>query len=311
MKEMKKIFVLCLASFLIGQTILAQPETSAPVEIPDPVLVWRNVETVKGSDGNPYIGITLGISNYAQFPAILFAKDSTLPPCGSNTAASRAWLRVYDAQSNKEINNYCRMNTASELRTFSFNVKRENLPSRVYVVVDDRAAKKTYKSNCINPMNGEACASAPIINGGNINIGKGIEKIRPHQFEVLQPDLVITNIWVSEDNNRVTVRVKNNCKGDVTASFPVNLYIHETADPKSKVLFGQARKITAKLTAGVTGYVEFDISQFSKGKDIFATNSYEILVDSGNYIEETNEKNNTITSKVKTIDITVDLCSGK
>ncbi len=266
------------------------------------------MEIVKGSDGNPYIGITLGIYNYAQFPAILFTRDSSLPPCGTTAAAARAWLRVYDAQSNKEIYTYCGMNSPSELRTFSFNVKRENLPARVYVVIDDRAAKKTYKSNCINAANGEACTSMPVINGGNINVGKEIGKIHPKQFEILIPDLIITNVWVSEDNNRITVRVKNNCKGDVAGSFPVNLYIHETADPKSKVLFGQARKITAKLTAGVTGYVEFDISQYSKGKDIFATNSYEILVDSGNYISEANEKNNTITSKIKTIDITVDPC---
>jgi hypothetical protein len=49
------------------------------------------------------------------------------------------------------------MNSPSELRTFSFNAKREDLPHQVYVVVDDRAAKKIYKSNCIKTANGEPC----------------------------------------------------------------------------------------------------------------------------------------------------------
>ncbi len=158
---MKKLFTFCLASFFITQTILAQRESARPVppptKFPDPVLIWKAVEPVKGSDGNPYIGITLGIYNYAQFPAILFTRDSTLPPCGATVAAARAWLRVYNAQTNQEIYNYCGMNSPSELRTFSFNVKRENLPAQVYVVVDDRAAKKTYKSNCIKTANGKPC----------------------------------------------------------------------------------------------------------------------------------------------------------
>src|SRR5689334_12577002 len=119
---MKKLFTLCLASFLITQTILAQRESTLTT-FTNPILIWKSVEPVKGSDGNPYIGITLGIYNYVHFPAILFTRDSTLPPCGSNVAAARAWLRIYDAQSNKEIYNYCGMNSPSELRTFSFNVK--------------------------------------------------------------------------------------------------------------------------------------------------------------------------------------------
>ena len=47
----------------------------APVatRIPNPVLVWRGLDVnVKGSDGQPYIGLSLGVSNYVEFPAPLF-----------------------------------------------------------------------------------------------------------------------------------------------------------------------------------------------------------------------------------------------
>jgi hypothetical protein len=314
---MKKLFTLCLASFLITQTILAQRESSRPVppstKIPDPVLVWGGLDTsVKGSDGNPYIGITLGIYNYAQFPAMLFTRDSTLPPCGTTVAAARAWLRVYDAQGNKEIYIHCGLNSPTEMRTFSFNVKRENLPRRIYVVIDDRAARKSYKSNCINAANGEACTDSPIINANNIKIGKGIEKINPEALKLLKPDLRVTDIYASDDNNLVTVIIKNNCKGEVTASFPVSLYIRENYDPKSKTVFSRTRTMNTKLPAGYSTPVEFNISEFSKGKDIFNTYVFEILIDSANLIDESKETNNTVTFKGKKVSNFPELpCDGK
>src|SRR5262249_2153616 len=41
--------------------------------------------------------------------------------------------------------------------TFSFNIRRDNLPQQVYVVIDDRASKKAYRSNCVQTRNGESC----------------------------------------------------------------------------------------------------------------------------------------------------------
>jgi hypothetical protein len=315
---MKRLFFSCtlLIVFLsFALSVFAQRTTERPVsktESPNPVLEWRSVNVnAKGSDGKPYIEITVGITNYTQFADALFVRAPELPPCDDNKNASRTWLLIYNAQSGQQIYSYCGLGKAVDLRTLSFLIAREKLPAEIYVVLEDRAARKTYQSNCVNAMNGKPCSTSATINAGNITIGK-IDKINPAQFKVLKPDLLITHIWVSDDNNRLTVRLKNNCKGDVGASFPLNLYVREGYDQKSKTVFSQARTVNTKLPAGFSTDMEFDISQFSKGNNIFANYVFEILIDSGNYIDESKETNNKITFKGKTVNLFPDLpCDGK
>ncbi|HLM59068.1 MAG TPA: hypothetical protein VK422_23390, partial [Pyrinomonadaceae bacterium] len=120
----------------------------AELKVPRPLLNWRGLDaTVKGSDGKPYVGITLGVTNYAAFPSILFERAPELPPCGENRSAARSWLRVFDVATRKEIYNYCALAGPSEMRTFSFNVARAALPSGVYVVLEDRATGRRHSSN--------------------------------------------------------------------------------------------------------------------------------------------------------------------
>jgi hypothetical protein len=140
----------------------------APVaaRIPNPVLVWKGLDVnVKGSDGNSYIGLSLGVSNYAEFPALLFTSAPELPACGENKAAARAWLRVFDAKTNKLLYSFCGMASSTEMRTFSFNMERAQLPAEVYVVLEDRAAKKTFQSNCLKTADGKPCAAVLIVAG--------------------------------------------------------------------------------------------------------------------------------------------------
>jgi hypothetical protein len=306
----RKLFscILLILFFSIGKDALAQRTK----EIPNPVLEWKSVNAnAKGSDGKPYIEITVGITNYIQFTDVLFARAPELPPCGNNKNASRTWLLVYNAQSKQQIYSHCAIGKAADLRSLSFLVEREKLPAEIYILLEDRAGKKTYQSNCINAMNGKPCSTSATFNAGNITVGK-IDKINPAQFKVLKPDLIVTNIWFSDDNNRLTFRLKNNCKGDVSASFPINLYVRENYDVKSKTLFSQAKSVNTKLPAGSSTDVEFDISQFSKGSNIFANYVFEILLDSGNYIDEMKETNNKVTFKGKTVNLFPELpCDGK
>jgi hypothetical protein len=307
--------ILLITFLIVGKEALAQRTTERPAgktEIPNPVLEWRSVNAnAKGSDGKPYIEITVGITNYSQFSDVLFARAPELPPCGDNRNASRTWLLIYNAQSKQQIYSYCAIGKAVDLRSLSFMVAREKLPAEIDVVLEDRAGKKTYQSNCVNTMNGKSCSTSATINAGNITVGK-IDKVNPAQFNLLKPDLLITNIWFSDDNNRLTVRLKNNCKGDVGASFPVNLYVRESYDSKSKTVFTQAKTVNTKLPAGFSTDIEFDISQFSKGSNIFANYVFEILLDSGNYIDESKETNNKTTFKGKTVNLFLELpCDGK
>ena len=163
---MKKL--LCMMALITCAAISAEAQRTdpdaggrpAPVasRIPNPVLFWRGLDVnAKGSDGKPYVGITLGVSNYVEFPAQFFRPAPELPACGENKAASRAWLRVFDAKTKKELYSYCAMTSSTEMRTFSFNVERARLPAEVYVALEDRAGKKTYQSNCLKTTNGKPC----------------------------------------------------------------------------------------------------------------------------------------------------------
>ena len=134
----------------------------AELKVPRPLLNWRGLDaTVKGSDGKPYVGITLGVTNYAAFPSILFERAPELPPCGENRSAARSWLRVFDVATRKEIYNYCALAGPSEMRTFSFNVARAALPSGVYVVLEDRATGRRHSSNCVSTADGTPCKQGP------------------------------------------------------------------------------------------------------------------------------------------------------
>jgi hypothetical protein len=172
---MKKLF--CVLALMSCAAFSAEAQRTArdaggrpapaATRIPNPVLFWRSLDVnAKGSDGKPYVGINLGVSNYPQFPAALFAPAPELPACGANKSASRTWLRVFDAKTGKAIYSYCAMASPTDLRTFSFNVARAELPAEVYVALEDRAGKKTYWSNCLKTADGKPCDAPAIEVGG-------------------------------------------------------------------------------------------------------------------------------------------------
>jgi len=146
--------------------VLTPRPAEAGAKVPRPVIVWKGLDaTVKGSDGKPYVGVTLGVSNYAAFPEALFAQAPELPPCGANASAARSWLRIYDAATGKEVYAFCAMSKPSEMRTFSFNVARAELPAEVYVELEDRAAKQRHRSNCLKTADGSPCDKGPADGG--------------------------------------------------------------------------------------------------------------------------------------------------
>jgi hypothetical protein len=287
---LKKMLCLSFTILCVAGAALAQGS-----DTPNPVLIWKSASPTTGSDGQSYIGITLGISNYAKYGSEMFAVAPQLPPCGSNKNASRSWLNVYDAGTGKQIYAYCAVNGSSMLRTFSFNLKRENVPQGIYVVLDDRASNKTYKSNCVGTLDGKPCQSA----GGGTAVGKmdggaigpGNLDVNPSQFKVAKPDLRVVDFYLESNNNIVHARIKNACKAPVTASFPIVLIIYEGKTNDTKAIFSQTKRLQS-LAGEFHADVAFDITAVAKGKDIRGKHLIVVEVDSGNYIEEGNEKNN-------------------
>jgi len=68
--------------------------THAP-SIPNPVAVFLGSENVT-SNGVSMTRYKFDVFNKSDFPADMFALAPQLPPCGSNTNASRTWVDLYD-----------------------------------------------------------------------------------------------------------------------------------------------------------------------------------------------------------------------
>ena len=256
----------------------------------DPVLERKAVEDDKGSDGKTYIKVTLGIKNYDDYKGLFYRARQV---CGDNKDASRGWVNIFNAETGAQIYRYCNFQQSTDLQNLRFMVTREDLPKGVFVVFEDRDQAKNYQSNCVNLSDGKPCANKPtkFVLGKNVTV-ENIGKIKPENLTVLQkPDLRIDGWFMSLDNNTFTVRFQNACKTPIKASFPVTLYIYEGKTNSTKTIFGETKKVDS-LNGGFHTFVEFNISKVAKGKDIRGTHLIQILLDSGNYIAEENEKNN-------------------
>ena len=64
---------------------------------------------------------------------------------------------MHDAATGDYLGGFCAMTSSYEMRTFSINVDRKNVPKGVYAVLTDRKTERTYKSNCVSPMDGKPC----------------------------------------------------------------------------------------------------------------------------------------------------------
>src|SRR5688572_4088084 len=93
--NLRKVIPTLLTSLILINAPVGISST-APVAIPNPVLALssREVYSVKGKQFTRY---KFFVENFAEFPAELFAAAPGLPPCGTNTKASRTWVDVYDS----------------------------------------------------------------------------------------------------------------------------------------------------------------------------------------------------------------------
>lgn len=113
---------------------------------PSPVLALASVEQIKigGKDRMRYNYV---VSNSDSFPDDLFAAAPDLPPCGTNTKASRTWVDFYDS-TGKRLNGFCALGKSSDLNKIWFALELDQVPpSYVYIELNDRRTNTKYKSN--------------------------------------------------------------------------------------------------------------------------------------------------------------------
>ena len=114
--------------------------------LPNPVLYISGIEAYQVG-GKTFLRYKYMVDNFAAYPDTLFAAAPNLPPCGSNTKASRTWVDIYD-QTGKRLYGFCALGKASDLNGLWFAMEEGVVPpSWVYIEMTDRTTNTKYKSN--------------------------------------------------------------------------------------------------------------------------------------------------------------------
>src|SRR3954469_1316348 len=87
------------------------PSNSNPP--PKPVLYLIGMEPFS-TGGKNYIRLYYDVLNKAEYPADMFAAAPGLPPCGSNTNASRTWVDFFSSTGHR-IYGFCALSKPEDL----------------------------------------------------------------------------------------------------------------------------------------------------------------------------------------------------
>jgi hypothetical protein len=133
---------LCLVSILL----LNSPVSLAQTRLPNPVLYFLGQEPYT-ANGKAFMRYNFAVDNRSSYPDSLFAASPSLPPCGSNTKASRTWVDIYD-QSGKRLYGFCALAKSENLGQLWFALEEGVVPpSWIYIELNDRQTQTKYKSN--------------------------------------------------------------------------------------------------------------------------------------------------------------------
>jgi hypothetical protein len=120
--------------------------STAPAALPNPVLFFTGQEFYQ-QGGKNFTRYNYEVDNASAYPDSMFVASPNLPPCGSNTKASRTWVDIYD-QRGKRLYGFCAIGKASDLNKIWFSLEADIIPpSWVYIEMTDRATNTKYKSN--------------------------------------------------------------------------------------------------------------------------------------------------------------------
>ena len=79
----------------------------------------------------------------------MFTLEPNLPPCGSNTNASRTWVDVYD-DAGPRLYGFCGLTSSSSLRSLWFATAGDEIPPEyVLIQMEDRLCDDIFLSNSV------------------------------------------------------------------------------------------------------------------------------------------------------------------
>jgi hypothetical protein len=143
--NMVKKLVMILVIMVLA-TVSTESVSTAPPALPNPVLVYVRREIYE-ANGKQWTRYVYSVFNLSEYPNELFAASPDLPPCGSNTKASRTWVDIFD-QSGKRLYGFCALTNHDGLGRLWFSLERDAIPpSWIYIEMNDRKTSTKYKSN--------------------------------------------------------------------------------------------------------------------------------------------------------------------
>ena len=137
-KRTPLLVICCLLILFMGIT-QAFARSNCTKRYPRPKIKFDRQD----AQGRVYIPVL----NWSAYDNELFRKAPELPPCGSNANASRTWIDIYNAATNARLYGFCALKSKDDLKSIWF--KPSTSHGLVYIIINDRACKKTYKSNRI------------------------------------------------------------------------------------------------------------------------------------------------------------------
>ena len=140
MKLLTQVTIVVCAFFLTSIS------TASKTTFPNPVLYFLGSEyfTANGTSMTRY---RFDVENKEDYPVDMFSAAPELPPCGSNTIASRTWVDIYD-QAGKRLNGFCALGKSDDLHGIWFALPFDVIPpSWIYIELTDRQTGTKYKSN--------------------------------------------------------------------------------------------------------------------------------------------------------------------
>jgi len=103
--------------------------------------------------GKTFVRYRYDVFNKDQYPVDMFAAAPDLPPCGTNTKASRTWVDLYD-QKGKRLYGFCALGKPLDLNQIYFALEYGVVPpSWIYIEMTDRKTGTKYKSNLAETTN--------------------------------------------------------------------------------------------------------------------------------------------------------------
>jgi hypothetical protein len=114
-------------------------------------LATPQIKYVGSKEGTSSTNYQFSLVNRAAYPKELFSPAPELPACGKTQSAWRAWVKIYDKQTDKYLYGYCgESGYADPLSKLMFSVDKGSAPPKeVYMTITDRKTGAKATSNSI------------------------------------------------------------------------------------------------------------------------------------------------------------------